>query len=236
VDLSSAATWLFISRFCLERAQREGGHDLPHAAVAHAGIDPARFAPGPEREWSGRLLYAGRIDDRKGIRQAIEAVAQLNGGARLDIVGGGDEDHRTELEELAMTLGLRDRVTFSGGVPQEELSGRYAAADALLFPVVWPEPWGLVPLEAMACGTPVIATGTGGSAEYLRDESNCLLAEPGDAGAIASAIRRLEEDRALRGRLRGEGLKTASRFTEGAFNETVRSYHERGAEDRHAAA
>ncbi len=50
-----------------------------------------------------------------------------------------------------------------------------AAADALLFPVQWEEPWGLVPLEAMASGTPVVATGTGGSGEYLRDGDNCLV-------------------------------------------------------------
>jgi glycosyltransferase involved in cell wall biosynthesis len=65
----------------------------------------------------------------------------------------------------------------------------YAAHDCVLFPVRWEEPWGLVPLEAMAVGRPVVATGTGGSAEYLRDAGNCLLHPPGDAAALAQQLR-----------------------------------------------
>ncbi len=235
-DLSAAATWLFISQFCLERAAAEGGHQLRSTAVAHAGIDPERFTPGPEGEWSGRLLYAGRIDERKGIQDAIESVARLDESVRLDVVGGGDEGHRAELEDLVAKLGLHDRVKLSGGVAQDELSGLYSSADALVFPVRWPEPWGLVPLEAMACGTPVIATGTGGSGEYLRHENNCLLVEAKAPDAIAAAVRRLAEDAALRGRLRSGGLETAAKYTEQAYNQTVRLHHERLAEDRDAAA
>ena len=83
--------------------------------------------------------------------------------------------------------------------PRDALAGVYAGADALLFCVEWPEPFGLVPLEAMAVGTPVVATGTGGSAEYLRDGENCLLVEPGDADARSPrAVRRLAGDPELR--------------------------------------
>ena len=97
----------------------------------------------------------------------------------------------------------------------------YAAADAILFPVEWPEPWGLVPLEAMSVGRPVIATGTGGSGEYLVDGENCLLFPPGDAEALAGSVRRLAADRDLRARLREGGFATAARYPEEAFERAV---------------
>ena len=77
-------------------------------------------------------------------------------------------------------LGLTERVDIVRHEERDALAGHYAAADAVLFPVQWEEPWGLVPLEAMAVGRPVVASGTGGSAEYLRDEENCLIYSPLD--------------------------------------------------------
>ena len=98
----------------------------------------------------------------------------------------------------------------------------YAAADATLFPVIWEEPWGLVPLESMAVGRPVVATGTGGSGEYLRDGENCLIFSPkDDPSALAAAVRRLAGDAGLRERLRRGGFETAERFTERAFDDAV---------------
>ena len=77
-----------------------------------------------------------------------------------------------------MSASLRARaagldVRFLGAKPRAELRDVYAAADVVVFPVQWNEPWGLVPLEAMSVGRPVVASGTGGSAEYLRDGENC---------------------------------------------------------------
>src|SRR4029079_8556256 len=90
-----------------------------------------------------------------------------------------------------------------------------------IFPVIWEEPWGLVPLESMALGRPVIATGRGGSGEYLRDEDNALLYEAGDADALAAAVRRLADDPKLRARLRHGGSEAAPRHTQEVFNEAV---------------
>ena len=87
--------------------------------------------------------------------------------------------------------------------------------------MVWEEPWGLVPLEAMARGRPVIATGRGGSAEYLRDGENCLLFDPGDAGALAAAVERLAADGALRRKLVEGGRRTAPEHTDSVFNRRV---------------
>jgi glycosyltransferase involved in cell wall biosynthesis len=103
-----------------------------------------------------------------------------------------------------------------------------AAADALVFPVRWREPWGLVPLEAMAVGRPVVATGRGGSGEYLRHEENCLIFDP-DAGpaALAAALRRLAGDELLRDRLRAAGTATVERIGVSAFDEAVEASLER---------
>jgi glycogen synthase len=88
--------------------------------------------------------------------------------------------------------------------------------------VLWEEPWGLVPLEAMAVGRPVVATGSGGSAEYMRHEQNCLIFKPrDDPAALADAVRRVAGDAALRRRLRENGFETARRHTEDAFNQAV---------------
>ena len=129
----------------------------------------------------------GRIDPRKGIDLAIEAVALLPDGATLAVVGGGDAAHLAELRQLASERGVADRVTFTSS-ERDRLRDVYADADVVLFPVRWEEPWGLVPLEAMAVGTPVVASGRGGSAEFLRERENCLIFDPDQGGeALAAA-------------------------------------------------
>ncbi len=217
-DLSAAATWLFNSARTREAALA-GGLDPARAEVLYPGIDHEAFAPAPARPWTGRLACVGRLDPRKGVGTAIEALAALE-DATLRVVGGGDEAHRAELEALARRVGVAERVSFHE-LPSERVAEAYRDADALVFPVRWAEPFGLVPLEAMACGTPVLATGTGGSAEYLAEGRNCLLFEPGDAAALADRVRRLAGDAELRERLRTEGLATAGRFTADGFVEGI---------------
>jgi len=218
VDLGGAAHWICISETVRARALRAAGA-LPRAQVAHPGVDPARFAPVAPAAWRGELLYCGRIDPRKGIGTAVEALVELD-GARLTIDGGGDEAHATELRALAARLGVAERVVFTVSDPAD-VPAAYARADAVVFPVTWREPWGLVPLEAMAVGRPVIATGRGGSGEYLRDEENCLIFAAGDAAALAAAVDRLAGDEVLRERLRADGAATAARFPAQAFSDAV---------------
>jgi glycosyltransferase involved in cell wall biosynthesis len=155
------------------------------------------------------------------VQTAIEALAHLPAQARLEIVGGWDAAEERRLRAEAARLGVAERVVFAGQRDRSELAATYRAADAVVFPVVWDEPWGLVPLEAMAQGRPVVATGRGGSGEYLRDGENCLLFEAGDAGALAGVLQRLADDPQLRGRLREGGLATAPRHTETVFNAAV---------------
>jgi glycosyltransferase involved in cell wall biosynthesis len=83
----------------------------------------------------------------------------------------------------------------------------------LIFPSTGHEAFGLVPLEAMACGTPVVATGVGGSAEFLAGEENCILVPPDSPAEIAAALRRLAADDGLRRRLVSAGIDTAAQFS-----------------------
>jgi glycogen synthase len=207
VQLDDAALWLFNS----EEVKRRSG---AAGRVEHPGIDDTLFTPAPPREWSWRLLYLGRMDERKGVHVAVEALRHLPEEATLTLQGRGDP---TYVERLRGS----PRVVFSSE-PRERLRDVYANADVVLFPVQWDEPWGLVPLEAMAVGRSVVASGTGGSAEYLRHEENALVYSPRNAAeALAAAVTRLAEDEALRARLREGGFPTAARFTERRYNEAI---------------
>lgn len=218
-DLASCANWVCVSARVRDRAIQEG-REIQGAKIAHAGIDDALFRPVDSQQWEGRLLCLGRIDPRKGADTAIKALAELP-DARLAIIGGGDERHLSELKKLTRGLGVEDRVAFERR-SRQEIPAAIAAADVVLFPVQWQEPWGLVPIEAMAVGRPVIASGTGGSAEYLRDAENCLVYAPkDDPSALAARVRQLEREPELRDRIRDGGFATAARFTEARFNDAV---------------
>jgi glycosyltransferase involved in cell wall biosynthesis len=226
VDLGGVTAWTFVSETIRARAL-DAGWKLGRTEVAHAGIDLGEFESAPPKEWEGRLLYLGRIDERKGIGVAVRALSQLPEDFSLDVVGAGDHDYLVALHREVRDLGLDGRVDFRT-VPRNRVRDAYARADVTLFPVLWEEPWGLVPLESMAVGRPVVATGTGGSGEYLRDGHNCLIYEPrDDPGALAKAVARLAGDPALRDRLRRGGAETASEHDEASFNRAIEHAVER---------
>jgi len=220
VEMGAAALWHFVSESTRGKAAR--AWELPKTTITPAGIDAGLFAALPEAEWGWRLLCAGRIDRRKGIDTAVRVLPLLPDEAVLEVVGDGDPDYSAELRRIADRLAVGDRLRLAGSQPHERMAEVYGRADAVLFPVRWEEPWGLVPLEAMAVGRPVLATGTGGSGEYLDHERNCLAFPPDDAEALAASLRRLAEDAQLRRRLRQGGLETAALHTEEAFNESLR--------------
>jgi glycosyltransferase involved in cell wall biosynthesis len=232
VELDRAARWMFISEHVRDEARRSGLR-LPRSVVAHPGVDPVRFAGREPEPWAWRLLYCGRIDPRKGIATAIEALAMLPPHATLRIDGHGDAAHAAELSALATRLGVADRVRFCAS-DAAEVPAVYAGTDAVVFPVTWREPWGLVPLEGMAVGRPVLAARAGGgAAEYLEEGRNCLQFEPGDAAGLAAAVTRVASDQSLRAQLRDSGRATAARFTEAAFHDALeRELHAVSAEGK----
>jgi glycogen synthase len=219
-DTAAIDHWVFISEYTRERARRLG-YAFASSEINPAGVGAEFLAPAPAQPWAWRLLYVGRIDERKGIDTAVRALALLPARATLDVVGSGDGDAQARLRGLVGELGLAGRVRFAGSVAREQLPVRYAAADAALFPVRWREPWGVVPLEAMGIGRPVVATGRGGSGEYLRDGVNALLFDAEDPAALAAQVERLAGDAALRERLRAGGLETAAAHTAAAHDARV---------------
>jgi len=194
--------------------------------IVRMGVETRDFPladPHPER-WAWRLLYAGRVVPTKGVGTAIKALPLLPAETRLDVDGHGAPEMIEELTALARSLGVAERVAFTRS-PRAALADRYRAADAVLFPSEWAEPFGLVPLEAMARGTPVVATGTGGSGEFLHDGVNCLLFPPGDAAALAGAVRRLGVDVDLRRRVAEGGARTAAEMTMDRYADRVEAVH-----------
>lgn len=209
-------------------------HALAHTSwsyratpVVPHGFDAERFRPRPARRldrWHDQLLYVGRIDHRKGIGTCIRALAELE-GMQLHVVGAGDDAHLGELRQLAADLGVDDRVVWHGHCQPSELQEHYARADAVLFPPEWDEPFGIVPLEAMRCGVPVIATGTGGSGEFLLPDRTCVRFRPGDADDLARAVRRLAADPDLRAGLVAAGSELADWLSRSRTYDELERWH-----------
>lgn len=212
-DWSGLGTWCFCSESMRDEIVAGTGEPFPGSAITPLGVDPVDFPALPRQPspWRDRLLYVGRLDAAKGIDTLLAALARLP-AATLSVVGPSERHHLDRLEALAASLGVADRVTFES-LERRAIASRYRDADVCVFPSEWAEPFGIVPLEAMACATPVVASGTGGSAEYLVDGTNCVLHTPGDASSIVAAVERLQSSEALRAQVVAGGLQTAQRFT-----------------------
>jgi glycosyltransferase involved in cell wall biosynthesis len=224
-DLDERVHAVFVSERTRQLVRDRTPWRFPGSVVIPSGIDVGDFplAEADHRPWRGKLLCVGRLDPRKGFATAVRALPELP-QASLDVVGHADPLHARELRELAEQLRVADRVRFDVA-SRGELRQVYGAADALLFTSAWEEPFGLVPLEAMACATPVVAVPSGGAADYLVDGENALLVPAGDAAALAGAVRRIEADERLRARLVEGGLATAARFTTDRYAEELERVH-----------
>lgn len=145
------------------------------------------------------IIYVGRIEWRKGIGTLLFALRDITveyPGVKLYIVGGGKSKSARKLEEveyerikrIANKLGLKDKVIFLGAKKQKELYKYYAASDACVVPSYY-EPFGIVPIESMACGTPVVASRTGGLQYSIMDGKTGYLAEPRNYKDLAEKIK-----------------------------------------------
>lgn len=235
LDLQGAGTFLFNSAWTRE-ALAKGGFRPARSLVVTPGVHQ-RYRATPAREgWGGRLLYVGRLDAVKGVDVILDALVLLPESVSLTLVGSGGGRYEAQLREQADALGVRDRLELAGPADPEELPSVYAQADAVVFPVRWEEPWGLVPLEAMAVGRPVIATARGGALSYLRDAVNTLVVPVDDPPALSAAVRRLAGDPALRGSLREGGLRTAAEHSAARFEREIVEEVERASAWRPAYA
>ncbi|MBP2407083.1 glycosyltransferase [Streptomyces syringium] len=174
--------------------------------IVPCGVDTTVFTPhgpaAPRPPRRHRLLQIGRLVKRKGAALSITALTALPGTELL--IAGGPPPHQLHqdpevrrLRETARRTGVADRVRFTGGLPRESIPALLRSADVVLCPADY-EPFGIVPLEAMGCGTPVVATATGGHLDTVADPATGRLFTPGDPAALARAVTALLADPARR--------------------------------------
>ena len=189
--------------------------------VISPGVDTERFHPIPAVQARERIglcpdrriiLFVGRIEPLKGIDNLLRAIAQiidrqpgLRDGLCVPVIGGDPDrireaDEMARLQELREELGIGDLVLFLGAKDQDTLQHYYSAAEMVVMPSDY-ESFGMVALEAMACGTPVIASDVGGLAFLIKDARTGYRVPARDPAALAAKITRLLVDEGLRRRI-----------------------------------
>ena len=196
------------------------GADRRRVTIIPCGVDLDRFSPhGRPAERSSsraRLLAVGRLVERKGVDDAVRALADL-ADAELLVAGGPPagpalcaDPEVQRLHEVAVGCGVADRVRFVGRVGRDEMPALLRSADAVVC-VPWYEPFGIVPLEAMACGVPVVASAVGGMIDSVVDGVTGVHVPPRRPGRLAAALVGLLADP---GRARALGEAGARRARE----------------------
>jgi D-inositol-3-phosphate glycosyltransferase len=196
------------------------GADRRRITVVPCGVDLERFTASgpaePRRPGVHRLVAACRLVERKGIGNAIVALAELPdtelhvaGGPATDELGADPEARR--LRGLAEAAGVADRVFLRGRVDRDAMPALLRSADIVVC-APWYEPFGIVPLEAMACGVPVVATAVGGQIDSVVHGVTGVHVPPRDAAALAAALRDLLADPGRREQLGSQGRRRARRL------------------------
>ncbi len=213
-----------VSTFTSDVLVNQIGVDRRKVHLIFNGVDLEKFSPQPKDRdlvshygLSGRrvLLSVGRLVERKGLDRALQALPRvLQSIPDVHYLIVGDGPYRPDLERIAGDAGISEHVTFAGEVTDEEIAKHYALCDIFLLPNRETadgdtEGFGLVFLEANACGKPVIAGRAGGATDAVQDGYNGLTVDGEDVTAIAGAILRLLEDPELCARLRTGGLEKA---------------------------
>ena len=173
--------------------------------VAPMPVATERFQPHGQRE-AARFLFAGRLNEQKGLDHLLRAFAAMRGVAMLDVVGEGNLG--AELRLLASQLGISDRVVWHGQLKQSELLRKYQSATAVVVPSV-DEGLGLVAAEAQLCETPVVAFRSGGLTDVIEHSVTGLLVTPGETAALASAMDSVLENPDRSAEMAREGRKSA---------------------------
>jgi D-inositol-3-phosphate glycosyltransferase len=198
------------------------GADGSRLNVVPCGVDTQLFRPEgpvePRRPGVPRLGIVTRLVERKGVGDVVAALPALP-GVELVVAGGGEarrisqDPEAARLTALAEALGVRDRVKLLGRVAREQVPPLLRSADVVVC-APWYEPFGIVPLEAMACARPVVASAVGGLIDTVVDGITGIHVPPRRPDKLAEALRLLLADEAMRGRLGAAGAERArSRYT-----------------------
>ena len=212
---------------------RTGKVSSEKISVIPCGVDTHLFRPLPSRQAKSHLslpdkryiLFVGRIDPIKGIDVLLKAMRIVKdqgttaGAVRLLVIGGNAnhpsyprDSEMHKLRQLTTRLGLSDMVTFLGPQKQELLPFFYAAAEMCVLPSRY-ESFGMVALEAMACGRPVIASHVGGLPSFIQDKLTGFLVPGGNETVLAEKILTLLNDASLRARMGKEGRHKAKEYS-----------------------
>ncbi|HZB96614.1 MAG TPA: glycosyltransferase [Herpetosiphonaceae bacterium] len=231
--LAALATfqWHSLSRFhariAISQAAAASARELYGGVyrIVPVGIDVDRFrppaVPASATDDNLTILYIGRLEQRKGVANLLRAVARLQRerhDVRLEI--GGDGPERQALERLADELGLRD-VHFRGYVPPGDLPRLLHRADLFCAPATHAESFGIVLLEAMAAGLPIVAAANAGYAEVLAAHPDNLLVRPGDDRSLAGALASLAAAPAYRAEIGRRNLAAAQNYSWDAVGSAI---------------
>ena len=187
--------------------------EIPDTLPEHQGSRPPK------------LLFTGQLIRGKGVDQLLNALPLLKNDYRLIIAGEGNQ--RPELEQLAVRLGVADRVTFAGWVADPEKL--YSGCDIAVLPFFWQEPFGLVGPEPGGRGLPVVAFQAGGISEWLHDGENGFAVPPRNIPAFAAAVDRLLADPELRRRFGPRGRELVrERFSGDEYVRRFRQWEKGG--------
>jgi glycosyltransferase involved in cell wall biosynthesis len=166
-----------------------------------------------------KILYVGALNKRKGVTSLLEAfaiVARQQPETRLVLIGDGPL--RSSLEALARRLGVHAQVDFGGFIQPIRLPATYAQAEIFVLPSL-EDTFGVVVVEAMACGVPVVCSKYAGASSHLVDGTNAFIVDPEDTAQLADRILRLQSDAGLRARFAAEGRRVARSFEASAVAE-----------------
>jgi glycosyltransferase involved in cell wall biosynthesis len=188
-----------------------GGADV---VLARPGLSVALAGSPVYNETPSELLLVGNVEARKGILDAVRALG-CSGADGVGLVIAGEESYEPEYREsvdaLLSSLGLGDRVRFTGRIGEERLEAAYRHADVFFLPSLW-EGYGMAIAEAMASGLPVVSTTAGAIPDLVEHGVSGLLVEPGDWRAAGAALKAVLGDGGLRRRLAEGALRSAASF------------------------
>jgi glycogen(starch) synthase len=215
---------LYFTSARLRELTAQEGYDVMHGGVIHCPVDTQHFRGTPVTRPPRNWLWVGRLAEDKGILTALRALLLIKNSfaGELHVYGRGVDAYVTMLKNFAAGNSLP--VTWHSATP-DEMPAVYRAHDALLFTSEWEEPFALTPLEAMACGLPVIGTMTGGSRELFRHGQNAITYDAGAATQLAERILLLQSDDHLRTTIAKTGHhEVHERFTMAPIVDQVEKY------------
>jgi glycosyltransferase involved in cell wall biosynthesis len=209
-----------VARACLPGVRPDRVAVVPSFVADDVAVGAA-LGPRPDFLPGGEfVLFVGALGEHKGVGLLAEAHRRMVASVPLVVIGSRRAD------SPALSGGPRRPLVLRDGVPHPEIMAAFAAAAVVAVPSRWPEPQGLVAVEAMASGVPVVASGVGGLAEVVLPGETGLLVRPGDAGALAGALDQLLADPALRLRMGAAAKVRAVDFAAASVvPQVIEAYH-----------